>query len=253
MGAAFDLRAEARQELVPLELPTHLTLATQRTWLGRMVNEYSSSRVFSALAEQMASAGFADDEVDAVRTFAEEERTHGVLCGRVVESAGGTAIGAFRDEGDLPTHDDVSPREAVLRNLLSVSCLSETIAVALIGAERLEMPESPLRELLTRIWADEVGHARFGWRIVHREVPRLDDAARRRLTAYLRVALRALETHELAHLPASGTAPEGGGALGLCSGADARVLFYETVTNVILPQLEAVGLDAREAWARRHA
>jgi hypothetical protein len=68
----------------------------------------------------------------------------------------------------------------------------------------------------------------------------------------LQVALRHLEEHELAHLPLASRPPAEGAALGLCSGADARVLFYETVTSAILPPLEALGLRAVQAWANRH-
>ena len=46
--------------------------------------------------------------------------------------------------------------------------------------------------------------------------------------------------------------PEGGEALGLCSGSDARTLFYGTVERVIVPGLEALGLTARAAWEARH-
>jgi hypothetical protein len=138
-----------------------------------------------------------------------------------------------------------------LRNLLSVSCLSETVAVALIGAERLEMPEGSLRELLSRIWADEIGHARFGWRVAQELLPQLDGATRARLSLYLRVALRHLELHELAHLPLASTPPPEGVALGLCSGPDARTLLYQTIDEAILPQLSALGLAAHEAWHER--
>ena len=53
--------------------------------------------------------------------------------------------------------------------MLSICCLSETVAVSLIGAERIEMPDGELRELLTKIYADEVrpDHCRAGatsWR-----------------------------------------------------------------------------------------
>ena len=40
------------------------------------------------------------------------------------------------------------------------------------------MPEGQLRELLSGIYADEVGHARFGWRVVGELVPQLDIDAR---------------------------------------------------------------------------
>src|SRR5262249_4033017 len=118
-------------------------------------------------------------------------------------------------------------------------------------AERLEMPEGPLRELLTRIWADEVGHARFAWRLLGEEVPRLSDDAKQSLSEYLATAFAHLEQHELAHLPLTSVAREGGEALGVCSGGEARALFYDTVQRVIVPGLDALGLGASRAWAER--
>jgi hypothetical protein len=148
-------------------------------------------------------------------------------------------------------HADVPPVEGVLRNVLSVSCMSETVAVSLIGAERLTMPEGDLRALLTRIWADEIGHARFGWLLVAELLPALGAETRARLNAYLAVAFAHLERHELAHIPVGVRPPPEGAALGLCSGADARALFYATVEDVIVPRLEAFGLAASQAWNER--
>jgi hypothetical protein len=67
------------------------------------------------------------------------------------------------------------------------------------------------------------------------------------------VALAHLEAHELAHIPESASTPPGGERLGLCSGADARRLLYDTIEEVILPGLEAAGLDARRAWRAARA
>src|SRR5258706_75410 len=82
---------------------------------------------------------------------------------------------------------------AIARNILSICCLSETIAVALIGAERLEMPPGSLRELLSRIWSDEVGHARFGWRFLARAWPELAADERDAVARYLPIAFGHLE------------------------------------------------------------
>ena len=126
--------------------------------------------------------------------------------------------------------------------------MSETVAVSLIGAERLEMPRSSLRELLTTIYADEVGHARFGWRLLTEVARDLDGAERAAIDRYLPVALAHLEAHELAHLPAR-HAPVGGETLGLCSGLDARELLFDTISQVIVPQLDALGFGASAARA----
>ena len=210
MKNVLDLREQAQQRrpVVP-ELPA-LQVAAVATWRGRMINEYQSAEVFGALAAQAGRCGLSDAVVEQLREFEAEERKHGVLCGGVVEALGSEARAEVSTPRHLPEHADVPALEGFLRNVLSVSCLSETVAVALIGAERLEMPESPLRELLSEIWADEVGHARFGWRVAQELLPKLDEAARARLSLYLRVALRQLELHELAHLPLSSTPPPEG-------------------------------------------
>lgn len=104
------------------------------------------------------------------------------------------------------------------------------------------MPAGPLRDLLTTIWADEIGHARFGWSTLARQVPKLTDAERRSLAEYVPVAIAHLVEHELAHLPLSSRPPKEGAALGLCSGERARTLFFSTLDEVILPRLRALGL-----------
>lgn len=251
--SAVNLREAARAVAPAATAPAGLDEPAIATWRGRMINEYASAVVFDGLAEQLRRAGADVAHMRACQGFADEERNHGVLCGAVVEALGGRAMAELPEPPPFPAHADAEPLEGALRNVLSVGCLSETIAVAVIGAEREDMPEGELRALLTRIWSDEIGHARFGWTMIGREVPRLDTQARSRLSAYLRVALRHVEAHELAHLPDHpGYGPEGL-EVGLCSGRDARRVFYATVTEVIVPRLEAMGLAAGRAWRTRHA
>lgn len=248
---ALDLRGAAAAMQEPLgllgldDVAPQLRAAAVGTWRGRMVNEHGSARVFDGLADHLARTGEpALQTLEAeVRGFAAEERRHGVLCASVVTALGGVALAPALTQADYPSHDGVPAPEAILRNVLSICCLSETVAVALIGAEREEMPAGPLRDLLTTIWADEIGHARFGWRIVPHLVQTLDEKALARTNRYLAVAVAELVEHELAHLPLHRFPPEGA-ALGLCTGADARALFFATVRDVILPRLEAVGLTA---------
>lgn len=255
--SSLDLRSVARPlaESLRGSMPAypHLYDAAIETWRLRMRNEHGSSRVFSSLAEQMTAAGFDSGVIDEVRAFAKEEEKHGALCGSVVEALGGEAIVPVLPEAPFPWHTDLTPLEGVLCNLLSISCLSETIAVALIGAERFEMPEGRLRDLLTEIWADEVGHARFGWRIVSDRVEGLSAESKARLSEYLRAAFAHLEEHELAHLPLAAQPPAEGVSLGLCSGKDARALFYDTIRSAILPPLDALGLSATNAWNTRYS
>jgi hypothetical protein len=237
-ATALDLSQAARRFAPALSgYPAALRGSAIRTWRARMVNEYSSARVFEALGQQLAEAGF---EAKLVRTclgFAGEERRHGVLCGAVVVALGGEARASIDSPATFPTHPDAPPRAAALRNVIHVCCLSETVAVSLIGDERAQMPNGPLCDLLTSIYADEVGHARFGWRLLERVAGTLTATERLAVERYLPVALSQLEHHELAHLP-DVDAPPCGEQLGLCSGRDARQLFYDTVETVIIPGLQ---------------
>jgi hypothetical protein len=247
---SLDLRAEARAIALPIDAHGPLRDAAIATWRARMENEHASACVFSALAAQLDALGWRDDAVE-VAAFAREEVSHGVRCGAVVEALGGDARGDEPVHAPFPLHADaVTPREAALRNAVAIGCLSETVAVALIGAERAAMPEGPLRELLTSIWADEIGHARFGWRLLDRVASDLDDAERASLERYLEVALEHLVDHELAHLPAGFEPPEGGASVGLCNGAAARRLFAATLDQVIIPALAQRGLRPRAPRSR---
>lgn len=251
MTAILDLREQSRQHMPRLEVIEPLRQAAIQTWTGRMINEHGSARVFEGLHRQLTAVGLPKRDLERLKTFADEERKHGVLCGAVVEALGGEARAPALSVVPYPEHEDVEPLEAALRNLLSISCLSETIAVSLIGAERLEMPDGELKDLLTRIYAEECGHANFGWRLLDQLLKRGDDALKKRLSIYLSVAFAHLEHHELAHLPLSSCPPPEGAALGLCSGADARELFYATIERIIIPGLESHGLSARDAWENR--
>jgi hypothetical protein len=246
----LDLSQETRGRVPALDDPDDLRDAVIGTWHGRMVNEWMSSYVFGGLAAQLADLG---DVEAAARCyeFAREEQEHGRLCGAVVVAARGEARAAVPPPRPLPVHAKASRRAAAARNVLSIACLSETVAVALIGAERLEMSEGPLRELLTRIWADEVGHARFGWTWLERALPALDDDELAAVNAYLPYALGHLEAHELSHLPIACEPPIEGREYGVCSGRAARALFYDTVREVIVPSLEARGLSGARAWEER--
>lgn len=242
--SAVDLRRQAQAAgraygLDFGDLDPTLRRPALATWRGRMTNEYGSTAVFAALADQVATVDDDPEAVATLRGFAAEERRHGVLCGAVVEALGGQAVieQPLPQAEEMPRHQDVPALEGVARNVISVCCLSETVAVSLITAERLAMPEGPLRRLLTDILSDEVGHARFGWRWLARHQEALGAEGLDRLRRWMPIALDHLEAYELAHLQ-PGPDLAGGHTVGLCDGEAAQGLFYETVSSVIRPRLD---------------
>ncbi|MEY3015625.1 MAG: hypothetical protein RIT45_4360 [Pseudomonadota bacterium] len=253
MGAIrLDLRqaaAEGARALGPLPaLDDDARTAAIATWRGRMVNETISSRVFAALVAPMLRVPEAAPFLPRVAEAIADELRHGRQCAAVVAALGGEACAELDALPEVPAHEDASPRVALLRNLLSVSCLSETVAVALIGAERLRAGPEALRETLGAILADEVAHARLGWELCAALLPQTDADERARLGAYLEVAFRHLLAHELAHLPMGAAPSEAAVAVGVCDPEEARSLFFDTVEEVVVPRLEQLGLPGRAAW-----
>lgn len=231
--------------------------AAVQTWRDRMVNEHRSAAVFAALVPQLIEASSTIDVQTVALRAATDEIYHATLCGDVVRAFGGEPEATAEPTlMRMPCHDGLSALERAVRNVAFVGCLSETVAVALISEER-ELADEPLvRATLDRILPDEVAHARLGWLYLTHNLPRLDAGAPARMAAYLRVAFAYLERREVDLLPLTPPAIPAElraqrEAVGLCEGEDARSLFYKTVTEVIVPRFEALGIDASDAWKHR--
>ncbi len=249
---ALDLGAQTRHTR-PLFDASHLSdhdrAAAVASWKERMVSEYVSARVFAALVPQAMAAGIDYADVSRLSAMVAQEIDHAELCARVLRTLGANPQVLLPDDlPAVPLHDDAEPLEALVRNVISVSCCSETVAVALVGAER-ELAATPqLAGLLSQILADEVGHARFGWRLLADLAPRLDARLRVRLSAYLVAAFR----HQLAfHAPFLTLPPttESALAIGAPDGASSFRIFVQTMETVTVPGLERLGLEATRAWS----
>ncbi len=252
--AVLDLRREAAGRLADVsdlpELTEDERAMAARTWRGRMVNEHVSAQVFASLVPQMMRAAVPPSLQAAVPKMIADEYRHAEMCAGVVAALGHEPVARLPEIESVPTHSDVAPLEAVLRNVVSVCCMSETVAVSVIRAEQAELQGSHLGEVLDQILADEVNHARFGWSFLGLMLPRLDAKARSRLGEYLVPALVHQIEFEVPKLPVHDGLRSEVGLAGVCDGSLARGLFYDTIGTVVVPQLEAAGLPAAAAWAR---
>ncbi|MBX3250876.1 MAG: ferritin-like domain-containing protein [Myxococcales bacterium] len=249
-----DVLAGARLEATYSERALRLA---REAWRARMVHEHRSAAVFARLLPQLMRAEAALEYRTTVLRMGMDELRHAALCGRVVELLGGVAEAeAELATEPLPDHEDATPREAALRNVLFVGCLSETVALALLAEERELTREPAIAAVVTQLEADEVLHARLGWSYLGELAPQLTDEERARTDRYLRVAFAHLEREMHAAMPAA-TVDEPTRveleALGCMLGVEGRALFAETMDAVVLPRLEDHGLAARRAWAERRA
>lgn len=248
----LDLRREARARQPDLSgLPSLSDAERQmaiRTWRGRMVNEHISAQVWAGLVLSLMRAGAPPAALAELPAAIADELRHAEQCAGVVLALGGLPVAPLPALSPVPLHEEVSPIEGAVRNVISVGCMSETIAVSIIRAEHAELHEGPLATLLGEILADEVSHARFGWRALGLLMPRLDADARARTNRYLVDAFAHQVHHEVPRLPRGGVIRDELGQAGVCDGGFARGLFVDTIQSVIVPGLTQAGLNAQAAW-----
>ncbi len=244
--------------LVGTYSPRAIELAVA-SWRLRALHEHQSSAVFARLLPQLIEAEASIEYETTVLRMAMDEIHHAALCASVVELLGADpTVEADLATKPLPEHADASRLECALRNVMFVGCMSETIALALLTEERELTTEPAIRHVVAQLAADETLHAKLGWSFLAETWPRLDDAARERMTRYLPVALGYLEHEMLGAMPLPRDPPsadvaEEARALGVLDAREARALLYEVIAAVVLPRLEDHGLPAQEAWtARRH-
>ncbi len=225
-------------------------------WRERMVHEHRSAQTFSNLLPLLVHAESSLDFKTVVLRSAMDELRHAALCGQVVSMLGGDPSAPADLRPEPPTlHANVSTAEQALRNLVFVGCISETVAVGLLTEERDMATEPFVRRVLTQLLADETLHARVGWAYLREVWPTLDDAQRARTNDYVG---RALGYYEQCVIAA--TIPgqfddallEEGRALGFSEPTNAKSLAWQAIDEVVIPELESVGLDVRASWEARH-
>lgn len=221
-------------------------------WKKRMVDEYASTTVFSALVAQLVEANATLDASAVALRMAQDEFRHSETCGQVVGAMGGSAS-ARRETAVQPiaAHPGCGPEERALRNVL-VTSVSEMYSAAFFVASLDRMTDPYLRAVTRELLADEVLHARFGfyylqgcagWLAARPDV-------RASVTRYLRHVFAVCE-REFVREPAARAAGADDDALGLVPGDVAREVFTDTMGSAVAPALEHFGLDATRSWRTR--
>lgn len=223
-------------------------------WSDRMVDEYTSTTVFTALASQLVEANATLDATAVTLRMAHDELVHAEACAGVVVAMGGVA----RREREtsvtaIARHPGCSPEERALRNVVFTTCLSEMNSVAYFIAALDRMTDPFLRDVTRQLLADEVLHGSFGFAYLEAWAPFLEQrpAVRDGISSYLRfafaVAERAFTRNEHARLELS----TDDHALGVVHPALAAEAFRTTMAEAVVPGLARFGLAAEDAWRRR--
>lgn len=238
-AGAYDPRAVARARAL---------------WSDRMVNEYTSTTVFSALASQLVEANATLDATAVTLRMAHDELVHAEVCAGVVTAMGGVARRVREtDVTAIARHPGCSAEERALRNVIFATCLSEMNSVAYFIAALDRMTDPYLRDVTRQLLADEVLHGSFGFAYLEAWSGYLEarPAARDAISRYLPFAFSVVERE----FTRGEHAWEGLGAdddaLGVVTPALAAEVFRDTMREAVVPGLARFGLAAEEAWARR--
>ncbi len=198
-------------------------------WELRARSEARSLIVFASLLPRFAEMAMPLEVTSATSRLLADEARHTELCLQLAGALGGCdsldlAPGerSIPDEG-LPAHLFVA------RWTVSMFCIGESSSVGMLEALAEETVDPCASVVIATLLRDERLHDLFGWDLAERVIPRLRPDEREWLNRDL--------VHGLRHYA------------GLSRGAPARA-FGKRLDDVILPNLEALGLRARDAWAQ---
>jgi hypothetical protein len=211
------------------------SLAVARAWRVRERVEREAARWFAGLAGGLRGAGFGAQIVQLAEQGAADERDHAERCRRIVE-----AHHAGLEPSGLPAQGrigpaELQPRQRVIYEAVALSCVTETLSVALLGTMRPLITDGLVAETVHHILEDEIAHARLGWAVLAAEAKRGSVAwLAPHVPAMVRAALEPDGT--TLDRPASG---EDLSAYGVLTRPRVDAAVRETLDQVILPGLRS--------------
>jgi hypothetical protein len=214
-------------------------------WAFRARAEGNAAERFARLAAGLEQTGAPGAWIEEAREASREERAHEALCWSVARGFGVSDVpGLIASEVRGPAE---GTRERVLRELVAICCISETLNVRVMAASLVMTRDPELRRVQKEILRDEVGHSALGWRYLERETSaRERGAVGSWLPGMLGLDSRHRLFQEVAPHPKEGRLRE----LGCLPRRDLRGLFVTTLERRIFPHLEALGVPTTEARVR---
>jgi hypothetical protein len=226
-------------------------------WRARIAAEYGSAAITSNLLLWLIQLGASPDVIDEGLRIVEDELAHSRLSHDVYTDAGGSEPPQI-DRGSLELPRRAVPLELdVLRVVVRVFCLGETVAVPLFSHLRASCTVPSARAALDRVLRDEVRHRDFGWMSLDwllttplaPSIPGLVEAELPQMFGELE---RSYGTGNPAYEDeATGRMADADRAWGLAPPREYADILHRTFTRDFQPRFAARGIDATPAWAAR--
>jgi hypothetical protein len=226
-------------------------------WRERTAAEHRSVGIFNLYALDLLGAGAPAEVLSLACRAALDEVRHAELFGRLTTLYSGQPETPPPGIPAMPDDVAVPIRFQVAREAMHLSVGSETYSAVSITQLHANALDPVVKDVLAVVLSDEIYHARMGWAFL--ASPALIDAPLRAdLDADVVPMFDGLVRSTFgdpAAIPDSSIAPEHralAAAHGYLSLRDEYALFCETIDQVWIPGLLAVGLESARALAGRY-
>jgi 1,2-phenylacetyl-CoA epoxidase catalytic subunit len=213
--------------------------------------EYGAIEIFARIASAAARLGVPFDLVAAACRIPADEMRHADQALRFAELLHGGPVTWTVDARELPRWPADVSFEELDALVAEVSAVGETLAFALLDACRKLARDPVAKAHYGAIVADELHHARFGWRYLAWRAPQWTMAERQRIADRVGQMVADAESR-FAH---GRDAPRGqvkaAHALGVLDTKGQRLTVRRVFEDEIVPGLDALGLGASYAWKKR--
>jgi rubrerythrin len=133
------------------------------TFADRVAGEREARARFLRLAIELEATGAERAVIDLARRAADDEQRHAIAFAAWAGELGRATDPYAPFDAPRVGRVDLPDTERVLLEVVSLCCLAETVATAVLGAA-LDTVEVPLvKDRLHEILKDEVRHAKLGW------------------------------------------------------------------------------------------
>ena len=227
-------------------------------WQARIAAEYGSAAITQHLVLWMIQIGASPDVIEDGLRIVADELAHARLSHEVYADAGGTEAPQIdRGNLELPRRAHLPLEHDVLRAVVRIFCLGETVAVPLFSHLRSACTVPSARAALDRVLRDEVRHRDFGWTALDwllttpfaEQIPTLVEVELPGMFAELE---RSYGAGNPAHDDdATRMISESDRAWGLAPPNEYADILHRTYTRDWQPRFAARGIDSTPAWAAR--
>jgi hypothetical protein len=216
------------------------------TFADRVAGEREARARFLRLACELEATGADRAVVGLARRAADDEHRHALAFAGWAGELGRAVDPHLAFEAAPVGRAGMASGERVLLEIVSLCCLAETIATAVLGAALDTTLVPVVKDRLHEILRDEVRHAKLGWAHLASERERARGANVGAVLPDLLEAGIPLSKLETSVWP---LAPE----LGLLPKATLLALLREVLADVVFPGFERYDVDTgpARAWATR--